>query len=123
MRYVPLLALRSLPNVPAPNARHDALPAEGAGRLRVLTGPLQGRTLALEKRINAIGRSASPILAIACGGARCFVMRIGGWDRCERITVNGILVGSRARPLRDGDVIEVGEVRFAYLAPATGDKG
>ena len=104
----------------APNANHDLSPAEGAGRLRVLTGPLQGRTLALEKRINAVGRAANPILAIACGGERCFVMRIGGWDRCERITVNGILVGSRARPLRDGDVIEIGDVRFAYLAPATG---
>jgi hypothetical protein len=97
-------------------------PSEGAGRLRVLTGPLQGRVVSLGKRINAIGRASDPILAIARGGARCFVMRIGGWDRCEHLTVNGIIVGSRARPLRDGDVIEVGSVRFAYLAPAAGHK-
>ena len=104
----------------APNADDAAAPAEGAGHLRVLTGPLQGRMLALGKRVNAIGRASEPIVAIACGERRCFLMRLGGWDRCERITVNGILVGSRGRPLRDGDVIEVGNVRFAYVAPGAG---
>ena len=101
----------------APNAGNAAAPPEGAGHLRVLTGPLQGRMLALGKRVNAIGRASEPILAIACGARRCFLMRLGGWDRCERITVNGILVGSRARPLRDGDVIAVMGYDLVFMDP------
>jgi hypothetical protein len=93
--------------------------ASAPGRLRVLNGPLQGQVLALKDRLTAIGRADSPIVAIARGGRRCFVMRVGGWDRCEHVAVNGRTVGSRGRALHDGDVLEVGRVRFAFVAGDT----
>jgi len=91
------------------------------GRLRVLNGPLQGQILSLKDRLTAIGRADSPIVAIARGGRRCFVMRVGGWDRCEHVAVNGRTVGSRGRALHDGDVLEVGQVRFAFVAAEGAD--
>jgi len=102
-------------NLPAAKATTPTV-ASAPGRLRVLNGPLQGQTLALRDRLTAIGRADSPIVAIARGGRRCFVMRVGGWDRCEHVAVNGRTVGSRGRALHDGDVLEVGRVRFAFVA-------
>jgi len=103
------------------SAARPAAPAVAStpGRLRVLNGPLQGQVLALKDRLTAIGRADSPIVAIARGNRRCFVVRVGGWDRCEHVAVNGRTVGSRSRTLHDGDVLEVGRVRFAFVAGDT----
>lgn len=126
LRYVETEALGSF--VPMTDRRAPAPPVQAAdpaptlGRLRVLTGPLQGQLLGLKERLTAIGRASSPIAAIARGDRRCFVIRVGSWDRCEHLAVNGRTIGSRGRPLHDGDVLEVGNVRFAYLAPQAADE-
>ena len=96
------------------------LSAPPPGQLRVLNGPLQGQVLNLKERQTAIGRASNPIAAVSRGGQRFFVIRVGGWDRCENVTVNGRNVGRRGRTLNDGDVLEIGQVRFAFVAAAEG---
>jgi ribosome-associated protein YbcJ (S4-like RNA binding protein) len=91
-------------------------PTPLVGRLRFMNGPSRDRILDLKGRVTAIGRAGDPIVAVASGRKRCFVVRLGEEAALSRVAVNGRPVGRRARKLHAGDVIEVGEVRMEFLA-------
>jgi ribosome-associated protein YbcJ (S4-like RNA binding protein) len=105
---------------PHPEAALDASDApqlpRPLGRLRFMNGPSRDRVLDLKGRVTAIGRAGDPIVAVASGRKRCFVVRLGEEAALSRVAVNGRPVGRRARKLHAGDVIEVGEVRMEFLA-------
>jgi ribosome-associated protein YbcJ (S4-like RNA binding protein) len=105
------------PHAEIPDAANDApLAAPVLGRLRFMNGPSRDRVLDLKGRMTAIGRAGDPIVAVASGRKRCFVVRLGEEAALSRVAVNGRPVGRRARKLHAGDVIEVGEVRMEFLA-------
>jgi ribosome-associated protein YbcJ (S4-like RNA binding protein) len=105
------------PEAEAPEAANDGPPpAPLVGRLRFMNGPSRDRVLDLKGRMTAIGRAGDPIVAVASGRKRCFVVRLGEEAALSRVAVNGRPVGRRARKLHAGDVIEVGEVRMEFLA-------
>ena len=105
------------PEAEAPEAANDPPPATPlVGRLRFMNGPSRDRVLDLKGRVTAIGRAGDPIVAVASGRKRCFVVRLGEEAALSRVAVNGRPVGRRARKLHAGDVIEVGEVRMEFLA-------
>lgn len=107
----------SPPDAAVTEAANDAAePAALVGRLRFMNGPSRDRVLDLKGRMTAIGRPGDPIVAVASGRKRCFVVRLGEQEALSRVAVNGRPVGHRARKLHAGDVIEVGEVRMEFLA-------
>jgi Nif-specific regulatory protein len=92
-------------------------------RLVALSGPLQGRTVEIDRREGVLGRDAGAFLVLAgagvsrrhaelrCAGGRVWVRDL---DSLNGTLVNGVPVGERE--LRSGDRLQVGDSLFLLLA-------
>lgn len=84
--------------------------------LQLLSGPNNGKKMALTKSITRLGKPGEQVAAIAKRPGGYFVMHLGG--NTPQPVVNGSTVGTQATELKHGDIIEVGKVRMKIMIPS-----
>lgn len=94
----------------------DVSDEERPALLQLLSGPNNGKKMALTKSITRLGKPGEQVAAIAKRPAGYFVMHLGG--NTPQPIVNGANVGTQATELKHGDIIEVGKIRMKILIPS-----
>jgi pSer/pThr/pTyr-binding forkhead associated (FHA) protein len=99
--------------------RQPGAPADESGKpvatIRILSGANAGRELALIKALTTIGRPGHQVAVITRRPTGYFIAHVEG----EVFpTVNGVDLGSAARPLKDKDIIELAGVKMEFSNPA-----
>ncbi len=85
------------------------------GRLRVASGPNQGRELELSKALTTIGKPGVQVAAITRRADGYYIVHVGGSGGGKRPLVNGVEIDSQARKLNAGDSIELVGTRMIFL--------
>lgn len=90
-----------------------ASPRETVALLQVISGPAEGRELRLHKVVNTFGRPGEAVAAITNRQNGYVLTHVEGVIRPR---LNGVMVMEQGLPLKDGDIIELGQtkVRFVY---------
>lgn len=83
--------------------------------LQLLSGPNNGKKMALNKSITRLGKPGEQVAAIAKRPAGYFIMHLGG--DTPQPQLNGSGVGTQAVALKHGDIIEVGKIRMKIMIP------
>lgn len=102
-------------------AATSAAPASGApvkpvlGKLRVASGPNQGKELELSKALTTIGKPGVQVAAITRRADGYYIVHVGAQTGAKRPLVNGAEIDSQARKLNHDDVIELAGTRMAFL--------
>lgn len=101
----------------AAGAPPAAPPKPLLGKLRVISGPNQGRELELTKALTTLGRPGVQVAAITRRADGYYIVHVGGEAAGKRPKVNGEDVTGTARRLNDNDRIELAgtEMRFHLL--------
>lgn len=108
----------------APPTRTAALPSQGSlaaagkpllGKLRVNSGPNQGRELELSKPLTTIGRPGVQVAAITRRAEGYYIVQVGEAAPGAGIRVNEALIGVQTRRLSDGDQIELAGTKMQFL--------
>lgn len=84
--------------------------------MQLISGPNNGKKLALTKSITRLGKPGEQVAAIARRPQGYFIMHLGG--NTPQPELNGTRVGTQATALKHGDIIEVGQVRMKILIPS-----
>jgi pSer/pThr/pTyr-binding forkhead associated (FHA) protein len=85
------------------------------GRLQVLNGSNMGQELKLTKALTTIGRPGVSVAAITRRAQSYFIIHIEGGNAEQRPQVNGEPITTRAQPLQDHDIIEVGGIKMEFF--------
>lgn len=97
----------------APSAKAATKPM--LGKLRVNTGPNQGRELELSKALTTIGKPGVQVCAITRRADGYFVVQVDSGDG-RKLRINGADVDSnQPRRLADRDTIELSGTRMEFL--------
>lgn len=94
--------------ISAPEAPAVSAPA----RLAILNGPRAGTSMALTKPLTTLGSPGVAIVVISRHGALYHIERVQG-DGPALVADEAI--GRSARPLRDGDLLEITGTRMQFL--------
>lgn len=115
---------------PAPAAMSGAAPAAAAapvahsmapgpkpilGKLRVASGPNQGKELELSKALTTIGKPGVQVAAITRRADGYYIVHVGGQAGGAKPLVNGQLLDTQARKLSHGDTVELASTRMSFL--------
>ena len=84
--------------------------------LQLLSGPNNGKKMALNKSITRLGKPGEQVAAIAKRPQGYFIMHLGG-DTPQPL-LNGTKVSTQATVLAHGDIIEMGKVRMKIMIPS-----
>ena len=84
--------------------------------LQLLSGPNNGKKMALTKSITRLGKPGEQVAAIAKRPQGYFIMHLGG--NTPQPILNGSNVGTQATALTHGDIIEVGKIRMKIMIPS-----
>ena len=110
-------AVSAPPTVEAPggDTNEDAATVVSIGRVRVLDGPMAGRSLDLVKPVTTIGKPGVQV-AIISRRPRAYVLTHveGDAGQGRFPLVNGQSIGQEPRPLAPGDIIEIAGVRMEF---------
>ena len=82
-------------------------------RLHVVSGANAGKELELTKALTTLGKPGVQVAAITRRAQGYYLIQIEGGAQ-SRPTVDGEPIGSDARPLQDGSVIEVAGVKMEF---------
>lgn len=85
------------------------------GKLRVTSGPNQGRELELSKPLTTIGRPGVQVAAITRRAEGYYIVQVGEAAAGAGIRVNEALIGVQTRRLADGDQIELAGTKMQFL--------
>lgn len=85
------------------------------GRLRVASGPNQGKELELQKALTTIGKPGVQVAAITRRADGYYIVHVGGQGGSKRPLVNGAEIDAQARKLSDNDTIELAGTRMSFL--------
>jgi predicted component of type VI protein secretion system len=97
----------------APAVGHGEASGKAALALRVLAGPDQGMTVALDRPNTMIGRVGRDTALVIRRGNNFFIARLAGH---RPLSLNRAELAPGTHPLREGDVIEVGANTFEVIA-------
>lgn len=84
------------------------------GRLRVVSGPNDGKELELSKALTTIGKPGVQVAAITRRADGYYIVNVGGGGGSKRPLVNGQEIDVQARKLNAGDVIELVGTRMTF---------
>ncbi len=99
------------PRTPPPAAAKPLL-----GRLRVASGPNQGKELQLTKALTTLGRPGVQVAAITRRADGYYIVHVGGQSGgTRRPVVNGREIDMRAVRLQHNDVIELAGTKMNFL--------
>lgn len=105
----------------APSGGAAAAPATGKpllARLRVASGPNEGKELRLSKALTTIGKPGVQVAAITRRADGYYIVHVGGPGGGKRPLVNGKEIDTQARKLSAGDTIELAGTRMSFLLSA-----
>lgn len=91
-------------------------PGEKPALLQLISGPNNGKKMALTKPITRLGKPGEQYAAIAKRPQGYFIMHLGG--NTPQPLLNSDAVGTQAKSLKHGDIIEIGKVRMKILIPS-----
>ena len=101
---------------PAPAEDSDEQPSGGVkAALQLLSGTNVGKRLTLSKPLTRLGKPGAQVAAIQMRSNGCYVFNIPGSGKPPKH--NGKDLGAKAVMLKDGDLLEVGNVRMKYIQP------
>ena len=84
--------------------------------LQLLSGPNNGKKMALTRSITRLGKPGEQSAAIAKRPQGYFIMHLGG--SALQPLLNGKKVGTQAAKLTHEDVIEMGKIRMKVMIPS-----
>ncbi len=86
-----------------------------SAKIRLTSGANEGKELPLTKVLTTLGKPGVQVAAITRRPTGFYLIHIDGGDNSTRPMVNEVEIGSQARPLNNGDVIEVAGVSMTFL--------
>ncbi len=99
---------------PVPEASESEEETSGINAaLQLLSGANMGKRLTLSKPLTRLGKPGAQVAAIQMRPNGCYVFNIPGSGKAP--SLNGKDLGAKAVMLRDGDLLEVGNVRMKYV--------
>jgi pSer/pThr/pTyr-binding forkhead associated (FHA) protein len=117
-------------SAPAPGAPPAAAPSTAAapslgntmkpvlGKLRVASGPNQGKELELSKALTTIGKPGVQVAAITRRADGYYIVHVGGQSGSGKPLVNGQPIDAQARKLNHNDVVELAGTQMSFLIVA-----
>lgn len=120
----PPAAPPSMPRYAPPPTRAAATPSASSlaaagkpilGKLRVSSGPNQGRELELSKPLTTIGRPGVQVAAITRRAEGYYIVQVGEASGGPGIRVNHAEIGVQTRRLSDQDQIELAGTQMQFL--------
>ncbi|TJY62110.1 FHA domain-containing protein [Sinimarinibacterium sp. CAU 1509] len=100
----------SIPGSPPPTTARPLL-----GKLRVTSGPNQGKELELSKALTTIGKPGVQVAAITRRADGYYIVHVGGESGGAKPLHNGAPVESTARKLSDGDSVELVGTQMTFM--------
>ncbi|HEY0913412.1 MAG TPA: FHA domain-containing protein [Solimonas sp.] len=100
---------------PAPSLSATNTPKPILGKLRVVSGPNQGKELELSKALTTIGKPGVQVAAITRRADGYYIVHVGGQAGGAKPLVNGQSLDTQARKLSDGDVVELAGTQMKFL--------
>lgn len=102
---------------------HSAAPSLGAtnapkpilGKLRVVSGPNQGKELELSKALTTIGKPGVQVAAITRRADGYYIVHVGGQAGGAKPLVNNAPLDTQARKLNDGDIVELAGTQMSFM--------
>jgi len=85
------------------------------GKLRVASGPNQGKELELSKALTTIGKPGVQVAAITRRADGYYIVHVGGTGGGKRPLVNGVEIDASARRLSADDTIELAGTKMSFL--------
>ncbi len=86
------------------------------GKLKVNSGPSQGKELELTKALTTLGRPGVQVAAITRRADGYYIVHVGGTGGgSKRPIVNGAEIDVQARKLSNNDVIELAGTKMTFL--------
>ena len=102
-------------SVSAAPAGHGAPSKPLLGKLRVASGPNQGKELELSKALTTIGKPGVQVAAITRRADGYYIVHVGGQGAGSRPLVNGAEIDAQARKLANNDTIELAGTKMTFL--------
>jgi len=99
----------------APNLGNTNAPKPILGKLRVVSGPNQGKELELSKALTTIGKPGVQVAAITRRADGYYIVHVGGQAGGAKPLVNNAPLGTQARKLNDGDVVELAGTQMSFM--------
>lgn len=100
-------------SAPAPAPMAAAKPT--LGKLRVASGPNQGKELELSKALTTIGKPGVQVAAITRRADGYYIVHVGGQGGGSRPMVNGHEIDSQARKLNNNDTVELAGTKMTFM--------
>lgn len=108
---------------PAATSSTTAAPMMGSGapakpmlgKLRVASGPNEGKELELSKALTTIGKPGVQVAAITRRADGYYIVHVGGQGGGSRPLVNGGEIDAQARKLSHNDSIELAGTKMTFL--------
>lgn len=97
----------------SPPEASDNQPSGVKAALQLLSGTNVGKRLTLSKPLTRLGKPGAQVAAIQMRSNGCYVFNIPGSGKPPKL--NGKDLGAKAVMLKDGDLLEVGNVRMKYI--------
>lgn len=96
--------------------KQEAAAAEETGvkaALQLLSGANVGKRLTITKPLTRLGKPGAQVAAIQMRPNGCYVFNVPGSGKAP--SLNGKELGAKAALLKDGDILEIGNVRMKYV--------
>jgi pSer/pThr/pTyr-binding forkhead associated (FHA) protein len=106
-------AAASTPAMAAPSLGNTVKPV--LGKLRVASGPNQGKELELSKALTTIGKPGVQVAAITRRADGYYIVHVGGQSGSSKPLVNGQPIDAQARKLNHNDVVELAGTQMSFL--------
>ncbi|MDH5425453.1 MAG: FHA domain-containing protein [Gammaproteobacteria bacterium] len=92
--------------------QHKAPPKNAS--LQLLSGANAGKTLPLTKALTTLGKPGVQVAAITRRPTGYYILHVEGGANNGHPTINGDIVGSKASPLNNNDIIEVAGIKMEF---------
>jgi len=86
----------------------------GNASLQLLSGTNAGKQLPLTKVLTTLGKPGVQVAAITRRPTGYYILHVEGGANSGQPTVNGEVVGSKASPLNNNDIIEVAGIKMEF---------
>ncbi|MCK5335377.1 MAG: FHA domain-containing protein [Gammaproteobacteria bacterium] len=86
----------------------------GKASLQVLSGANAGKKLPLTKVLTTLGKPGVQVAAITRRPTGYYILHVEGGANAGHPTINGDVVGSKASPLNNNDIIEVAGIKMEF---------
>lgn len=94
--------------------KENGNPVLGKASLQLLSGANAGKRLPLTKILTTLGKPGVQVAAITRRPTGYYILHVEGGANSGHPTINGDIVGSKASPLHNNDIIEVAGIKMEF---------